>query len=160
MDYKLVQLEEIPTVTRNPLLEISLVEVFKICNKMERVCIDNDGIGLSAVQVGLPWNIFVLQRNNFFEHYLNCTYEPSGEAITSIEGCLSIRDENGSIKRFELQRYSSVLIKGQRLISDGDISIQEFSSTETGLYSIVFQHEIDHSFGIFIKDKGKEIYIS
>jgi len=160
MDYKLVEIESVPTNTRDPFKEISLVEIFKICNKMERVCLENGGIGLSAVQVGLPWNLFVVQRNNFFEHYLNCVYEPSGEEITSIEGCLSIRDEHDSIRRFELKRYSSILVKGQRLLSDEGISVQEFSSLETGLYSIVFQHEIDHSFGIFIKDKGKEIYIS
>ena len=160
MDYKLVEIDSIPLVTRDPLKELSQVEVFKICNKMEKLCVDSNGIGLSAAQVGIPLNLFVVQRNNFFEHYLNCVYEPAGDEITSIEGCLSIRDEYGSIRRFELQRYSSVNVKGQKLLSDGDISVQDFVSLETGLYSIVFQHEIDHSFGVFIKDKGKEIYTS
>jgi peptide deformylase len=159
MQYRLVELEAVPTVTKDPFKEMSLVEVFKICNKMEKLCLDEGGIGLSAVQVGLPWNLFIIQRNNSFEYYANCFYEPSGEETTSIEGCLSIRDEHGSIRRFELKRYSSVTVKGQKLSTEGAISAQEFSALETGLYGVVFQHEIDHSFGIFIKDKGKEIYI-
>lgn len=160
MQLNLVNIEEIPRSTRDPLKEISLVEIFKICNRMEQVCLENDGIGLSAVQVGLPWNMFIVHRNNSFEHYLNCTYSPSGEVITSIEGCLSLKDSSGSIRRFELQRHSTILVTGQRLSFVDNISVEDFSFLETGLYSIVFQHEIDHSFGIFIKDKGKEIVIS
>ena len=160
MQYNLVDLEEIPTSTKNPLDEMDLVDLFKICNQMEKVCRDNRGIGLSAVQVGLSLNLFIVERNDSFEHYLNCSYEPSGELITSIEGCLSLKDSLGSIRRFELQRYANVLVKGQRINSTGHISLEDFSSLETGLYSIVFQHEIDHSFGVFIKDKGREIYIS
>lgn len=160
MRYTLVKFEDIPLSTKNPLNEMEAVEVFKICNHLEKVCLDNNGIGLSAVQVGLPWNLFVVNRNNSFEYYLNCRYEPSGSQVVSIEGCLSLLDDSGSIRRFETQRHSSVLVLGERLIFQDSISIEPFSSLEVGLYSIVFQHEIDHSFGVFIKDIGKEVYLS
>jgi peptide deformylase len=160
MQYNLVKLEDIPLSTKNPLDEIDIVEVFKICNQMENICRRNNGIGLSAVQIGLPWDFFVVNRNDSFEYYLNCKYEPSGDRVVSIEGCLSLLDDLGGIKRFETQRHSSVLVKGQRVSFQDRISIDDFSSLEEGLYSIVFQHEIDHSFGVFIKDIGKEVYLS
>jgi len=157
MQYKLVDLKDIPTSTKNPLDHMGPVDVFKICNQMEKVCRDNNGIGLSAVQIGLPWDMFVINRNESYEYYLNCKYEPSGDLIHSVEGCLSLLDESGSLRRFEVRRHSSVFIKGQRL---NGVEVEDFASTEAGLYSIVFQHEIDHSFGIFIKDIGKEIYLT
>jgi peptide deformylase len=160
MQYNLVKLEDIPLSTKNPLDEMDIVEVFKICNQMENICRKNNGIGLSAVQIGLPWDFFVVNRNDSFEYYLNCKYEPSGDQVVSIEGCLSLLDDLGGIKRFEVQRHSSVLVKGQRVSFQDRISIDDFSSLEEGLYSIVFQHEIDHSFGVFIKDIGKEVYLS
>ena len=160
MQYSLVKVEDVPLSTKNPLNEMDLVEVFKICNQMEKVCRDNNGIGLSAVQIGLPWDLFVVNRNDFFEYYLNCNYEPAGEQVTSIEGCLSLLDESGQIRRFEIQRHSSVLVKGQRLVFQDGIAIEDFSSLEAGLYAIVFQHEIDHSFGVFIKDIGREVHLS
>jgi peptide deformylase len=157
MQYRLVELKDIPPSTKNPLESMGPIEIFKICNQMEKVCRDNNGIGLSAVQVGLPLDLFVLNRNESYEYYLNCRYEPAGDKVHSIEGCLSLLDESGSIRRFEVQRHSSVIVKGQRL---NGVDVEDFNSTEVGLYSIVFQHEIDHSFGIFIKDIGKEIYLS
>lgn len=160
MQYDLVAIENIPRSTKDPLSEMNLVEVFKICNQMEKVCRDKDGIGLSAVQIGLPLDLFVILRGNSFEYYLNCKYESEGETITSIEGCLSIRDSMGSIRRFELQRYATVTVKGQRINFQNDLLIEEFSSLETGLYSVVFQHEIDHSFGLLISEKGREVQIS
>lgn len=156
----LVKPQEIPKLTHSPLDDMDLIGVFKLCNRMEQICLDNDGIGLSAVQIGLPLNLFIIKRNKFFEHYVDCNYEPAGETITSVEGCLSLKDDSGSPRRFKLKRHSSVFVKGQRIDSSDHISIEDFSSFETGLYSIVFQHEIDHSYGILISDKGQEIYIS
>jgi len=155
---KLVPLEEIPEAQATP--TDNLIDLFKLINQMEKICTENNGIGLAAVQIGIPWNLFILNRNSKYEYYLNCSYEGKSHPVKSIEGCLSIKDSDGQIRRFELDRHSEVAIKGQRLVDYGELMLEDFESIETGLYSIVFQHEIDHARGILISTIGKEIKIS
>jgi peptide deformylase len=127
----------------------NLISIFRTITGMEKICTDQNGIGLSAVQVGIPLKLFIVQRNNGYEYYLNCEYFGVGEKTKSIEGCLSLRDSNGELRRFEVERYSSVSIKGKQLkISDSsNLIIEDVDRTEKGLYAIVFQHEIDHFLG-------------
>ena len=150
----LVSPDKIPKIISE---SVDPVELFILGNKMEQVCTKNKGIGLSAVQVGVPWNFFILERNSKFEYYYNCSYEGNNEFIDSIEGCLSLKD-----KRFRLKRHSAVAIKGFCLIesTQGKILLEPFESYESGLYGVVFQHEIDHAFGILISEIGKEIFLS
>lgn len=150
----LVEPEKIPSVIseiRDP------VELFKLANQMEKICSENNGIGLSAVQVGIPWNFFIVERESKFEHYFDCSYVGNNDFIDSIEGCLSLKN-----KRFKLKRHSEVAIKGYRLVESpqGKIILEPFESKEKGLFGIVFQHEIDHAAGILISQIGKEIFIS
>lgn len=159
MSYSLVALEEFPK-TLSTSIEYNLIEVFKVCNQMEKICNDNKGVSLSAFQIGLPWNLFVINRNNSYDYYLNCSYQGLGGFTNSIEGCLSIRNKNEQTRRFEVKRHSEVIVTGQRLIVENNLFFENFSVKEEGFYSIVFQHEIDHSQGILIQDIGKEVYFS
>lgn len=157
-DLKIVPVSDIPEeVVCVPLYDLS--QVYNVCKSMEKVCLDRQGIGLSAVQVGIPWKLFIIKKGDQFEHYLNCVYEPVGnEMITSIEGCLSLLNEEGDFRRFELTRHLIVKVDGSRL--NKDLTIENFSAfihaEEDG---VVFQHEIDHFLGAkgLISNKGKEI---
>lgn len=155
----LVEPQNIPKVISET---ICPVDLFRLANQMESICEQNKGIGLSAVQVGVPWNFFILNRDSKFEYYFDCSYEGNNDLIDSIEGCLSLKNENGTFRRFQVKRHSEVAIKGSRLVEsrEGKIILEPFKKKETGLYSIVFQHEIDHSFGILISQIGKEILVT
>ena len=139
----------------------NLLDIFRLIVQMEQICTEKNGIGLSAVQLGIPLNVFIVQRNDGYEYYLNCEYEGIGEKTSSIEGCLSLRDKEGKLRRFEVQRFSSVKIKGQQLKVSGDpaLQIKNIDQEEHGLYAVVFQHEIDHAHQILISDIGKEVEI-
>lgn len=154
IEFNLVPLEDIPKAKKTP--TDNLVEIYKIFNQMEKVCSENNGIGLSAVQVGIPLDLFIVSRNSSYEYYLNCCYSGNGEFIKSIEGCLSIR-KGKEIRRFEVERHSEATITGKRLIYEKTLKIEDFTALEKGLYSIVFQHEIEHSYGVLISHIGKEI---
>lgn len=136
-----------------------LMALYRLAVKMEKLCTDEDGIGLSAVQVGLPWRFFIVRRGKQYEYYLNCEYAGMGAKQSSIEGCLSLKTPEGVLRRFEVQRFPSVKIKGKRLrlSSQPGLVLEDFEETETGLYAVVFQHEIDHGFQVLISDIGKEI---
>ena len=135
-------------------------EVFRAFLQMCELCDESNGIGLAAIQVGLPWRMFITrQPDDSYECFLDCNYEPVGEEkVTSVEGCLSLRTFDGAeFRSFEVTRFSSVRVVGKKL--QPDLSTLDIDVVLTGLYSIVCQHEIDHSRLIFISDIGKEIHV-
>ena len=126
---KIVAVDKIPKAQDASL--DNLMQLFRLCTKMERICDDNEGIGLSAVQIGIPWKLFIVKRNRQFEYYVNCDYEGFGDKIKSVEGCLSLRNEEGSFRRFEVERFAKVKIKGKQLIVSGmpSLVLQDRKST-------------------------------
>jgi peptide deformylase len=136
-----------------------LVYLWKLGLQMQEICEKEDGIGLSAVQVGIPINFFVIDFYESFRFFVNCEYQFLSEnKIQGIEGCLSIKDTEGKIKHFQVERFEQVRITGKELIPD-TMSLVDVDLTPKDYYGVVFQHEIDHSFGILISDIGKEVYL-
>ena len=139
------------------------LRIYKICKEMEKICDENQGIGLSAVQVGIPWKLFIVKTKGKYEHFVNCTYEPVGEdKITSIEGCLSLKNEEGDFRRFEMTRSLIVKVTGKKLVKNDRLTLEDFSAyIHAEDQGVVFQHEIDHSSGKegLISNKGKEVFI-
>jgi peptide deformylase len=167
----IVPVEEIPSVAQD-VPTSDLMQVYKTCLQMENVCMKENGIGLSAVQVGVPWKLFIVrQPDNEFDYYLNTEYEPLGdEKATGIEGCLSLRGKDGELRYFEVSRFKKVRIKGQKLtlkpskvegleaVSSPVLSLKAVDFTpDDAIYPIVFQHEIDHHHNILISQIGTEI---
>lgn len=154
--------EIIDTPLDNPL------QLLKTCIEMQEICEKENGVGLSAVQVGLPWKLFIIkaapgsefETPNRYGFFINCEYEPltNAENFISIEGCLSIKTEKGKIRHFEVNRYNNIRVFGKKMIVYQGINIQDtsFGCNIRG-QSIVFQHEIDHHHAVLISDIGKEI---
>lgn len=137
----------------------NLIEVFRVCTQLERICHDKEGVGLSAVQVGIPWKLFVtLHKGRHFRYFLNCDYAGVGEKKKSIEGCLSLRTSDGSLRRFELDRFDTIKLTGQELVvTDKGLELKQLDDTVGGFEAIVCQHEIDHHRNVLISDIGVEI---
>lgn len=154
---ELVPPDQLPVAVDTPTDD--LMTLFRLAAKMEAVCEREKGIGLSAVQVGIPWKFFIVKRGRSYEYYVNCDYSGSGSKQKSIEGCLSLKTPQGEIRRFEVERYEKAFVKGKRLKFSNapSLLLEDFEELETDLYSVVFQHEIDHSYAKLISDIGKEI---
>lgn len=161
LNLSIVSVDKIPKGQEVPL--DNLLNIFIHGIYMQSLCVALDGIGLSAVQVGVPWNFFVVNDLKEGGFYLNCSYEGLGEKDEkSIEGCLSLRDEKGVLKRFCLSRFKRIKLKGKKLIvqrGEPQFVLEDIDREVDGLFSIVFQHEIDHAFGKLISDEGTEIHI-
>lgn len=154
---KIVAVSDIPLAQDAP--TDNLIELFRVCTQLERVCQDNHGAGLAAVQVGIPWKLFVVLRDTGYDYFVNCEYDGLGEKKKSIEGCLSLRDEKG-LRRFEVDRYPTIWLKGKKLIvTDAGLELQDVNKVVEGFHAIVCQHEIDHHRNLLISDIGKEIEI-
>lgn len=158
---KIVAINEIPSETQSvPLSNLS--EVYSKAQQMEEICKLNNGIGLAAAQVGLPWKFFVYSDEFGKFHYMvDCEYFSKKESkYLSIEGCLSIRNLIGNVRHFKVMRYDSIEVVGKELVVEDKISVVNFNkSFEKSLECAVFQHEIDHQNNILISSIGEEIFI-
>lgn len=112
------------------------------------------GIGLSAIQVGFPFNMFVAYDfdKNVWKAYFNASYCPLGESklYQATEGCLSYPG-----KEFIVNRFDKVYLEYEELNPENMLS--KISKTFSGQTAQVLQHETDHCHGITIKMIGKEI---
>jgi peptide deformylase len=163
---KIVNLEEIP-IESNFVEKEDLMNVYSICQKMQNLCLESGGVGLSAVQVGIPLKLFVYWDNfpikpESFSYIADAKYSAiNDEKSTSIESCLSIKNDDGSSRHFKLQRFKSIVVEGKILKDDKDKPyLQDFKKEfNENLFGIVFQHEIDHQNGILISQKGEEMFL-
>lgn len=137
----------------------NLQSLLKLCLEMADLCEKEQGIGLAAVQVGVPWRLFIVKIGDRYRYFLNCSYQSNENRMPSIEGCLSIRTPTKGLRYFQLDRYPEVEVSGFELVTEPTLAVvpvKELFSEEVG---VCFQHEIDHCFDVLISDLGYELVI-
>lgn len=114
--------------------------------EMEDIMIKNNGIGLSAPQVGIFKQFFIMKdfySNDKIEIVINPEIVKYGDKIgTFTEGCLTYPGESFFIRR-------SKQIKAIWYNPEGHEVYRKMSGKEAQ----VFQHEYDHLQGISCKNK-------
>ncbi|PVH26013.1 peptide deformylase [Sphingobacterium corticibacter] len=108
------------------------------------------GVGIAAPQVGINKNLILVQRfdkaRQPFESYINPKIIWRSTLLrTGAEGCLSIPDRREEVER-------SYAIRLQYALPTGDV-IEE---NVEGFTAVIFQHEIDHLFGVLYPDRVDE----
>lgn len=141
----------------------NLLRVYKTCLQMAILCIKENGIGLSAVQAGIPWRLFIVRYmeggKDKFRFFLNNKYTAiTDEKIKSLEGCLSLRNARG-LRHFQVDRYSNIKVEGQELLTEPNLHIEPVNLEPKDFYCNVFQHEIDHQNLVLISDIGVEFEV-
>jgi peptide deformylase len=134
-------------------------EIKQLITDMESATLDWEdsrahevGVALAAVQINSLLRVVVV-RNNFddkkdrtFQVFINpeiTKYE--GKQIEDYEGCLSVKDLYGRVKRYEKVRVKALDENGQPI-----------RLTAEGFLGRVFQHEIDHTNGVVFIDHIKD----
>lgn len=110
------------------------------------------GVALAAIQVDQPYRVVII-RNNFddkedrsFSVFINPEVtKHEGELIEDFEGCLSIKDVYGKVKRYEKVKVKALNEEGR-----------EVRVTAEDFLARVFQHEIDHTNGKVFIDHIKD----
>lgn len=97
----------------------------------------NNGIGISANQVGLPYRVFVMHGQELIPCFNPRIVDMSNETIVMEEGCLSYPGLFVKIKRARR-------IKVRFADPTGKIETRTFD----GMTARIFQHEMDHLDGI------------
>lgn len=130
-------------------------EIIKIIEEMEAATIDWDmsrdhevGVALAAVQIDRMYKIIVVRNNydNKNDHTFTAFINPEitkreGKIIADYEGCLSVKDVYGKVKRHDKIKLKAL-----------DVNGKEFRVTAEGFLARIFQHEIDHTNGIVFID--------
>ena len=117
-------------------------EIKKFCQDIEETMIANQGIGLSAPQVGKSKRIIAIQTEKGPEVFINPKIiKKSKETEIGEEGCLSFPGLFLKIKRAKELEIEALDIEGKKI-----------QTKVEGLTARVFQHEIDHLEGILFID--------
>lgn len=133
----------------DPILRKKSKEVTEINHRIKTLLDDmletmyeNEGVGLAAPQVGVLRRVVVIDIGEGPIKLINpeIIYE-EGEFI-DVEGCLSIPNRAGTVKRPEKVKVKYLDENGEEKIIEG-----------TGLLSKALCHEIDHLNGILFIDK-------
>ncbi len=129
-------------------------EVTELLARMRRIMRNANGIGLSANQIGLPYNLFVAEvpdvdkgGTKFYAVFNPKIEKRSEETAILEEGCLSIPGTWGYVPRAERVILSGLDKNGKA------VKIKAW-----GLLAHVFQHETDHLQGKLFIDRTKKVF--
>jgi len=120
-----------------------------VARRMIEIMFEHRGVGLAAPQVGLPWRIFVTRHPNNPDNeesglvWMNPVLDViDGSVESEEEGCLSLPEIRGEIKRPLAIRISGHDVNGKPISAESD-----------ELTARIWQHENDHLDGVLIIDK-------
>jgi peptide deformylase len=108
-------------------------------------------VGLAAVQVGVPWHLFVLDVTGHPKTrtchgtvaLCNAEIVAATRWQKGREGCMSVPDLTGDVKR-----ATQLVVRG-RVPGTGD----QLTITTDAFEARAFQHEIDHCSGLLFLDR-------
>ena len=122
-------------------------EIRSLMNDMLETMYNAPGIGLAAIQIGIPKRVIVIDLSRT-EEEKNPLYFVNPEIITNSkndisyeEGCLSVPGQFAEINRPDKCRVKYLDYNGVEKITDAD-----------GLLATCIQHEMDHLEGILFID--------
>lgn len=116
--------------------------------EMVNFMLTNKGIGLSANQIGLDAQVFVMGENT--DNAIICinpvVLQHTEETVVDIEGCLSFPNIYVKVKR-----PKEILVKYY------DENLKEISTKVIGYSAKCFLHEWDHLQGVTFKDRVSKL---
>jgi peptide deformylase len=116
----------------------------------------SNGVGLAAIQLGIPKKVGVIKRSDKCLYLINAEIiDKSEEFVYYNEGCLSYEGVFLNTKR-----YKQITVKHNIIVNDKfeeEVFVAYFSLDEKeigndGIIAIAIQHEIDHFNGLTIYD--------
>ncbi len=110
--------------------------------------LDENGLGLSANQVGLPYRVFIMAANPPIAIFNPRIIDETTEQVSLEEGCLSYPNLFVKIKRAK-----SIKVRFQDM--DGNTHTEKY----TGMTARIFQHELDHLNGISYTKHAHPIHL-
>lgn len=132
-------------------------EILELVKQLEETATRKEGtkgVGLSAIQVGIPKRLFIAwsEKSRKFLTFINPKIVWRSKRLllgmsgtNRLEGCLSIPNVWGLVKRHQVIKISYQTLSGQTL-----------TRRFRGFLGIICQHEFDHLEGILFTDRVLE----
>ena len=118
-----------------------------LCADMIETMLKKDGVGLAAPQIGKNIRVIIINTKNGPLCMLNPKIlKRSLRKEWGEEGCLSVPEYFGEVKRHKNLRYEFLDAEGNLITDDAK-----------GFMARVLQHEIDHLDGILFIDKARNL---
>lgn len=135
-------------VLRTPALPVRSVNagVLRVLDNMRDTLYAFDGVGLAAPQIGVGKRIIVVDPGDQLIELINPEIRMAEGEQVGREGCLSIPDVVGVVKRASHVVVAGLNRRGEPVELDAK-----------DLLARALQHEIDHLDGILFTDKATEI---
>ncbi|MEN9207532.1 MAG: peptide deformylase [Gloeomargarita sp. GMQP_bins_120] len=143
-----------------PVLAVDAAEVQALAQELVQVCLEAQGVGLAAPQIGVPWQILVVASRPNPRYPTAPTMAPlvminpeitatAGEPVWGWEGCLSVPNRRGLVARAPWIQVRYLDLQGREMT-------QEF----TDFVARIVQHEYDHLQGRLFLDRRPQRLLS
>ena len=129
----------------HPVKEVN-ENIKKLLNNMAETMYYAKGVGLAAPQVGISKRVIVVDIGDGLFKLVNPEIISSSGIQDGPEGCLSVPNIVGNVKRSEHIKVKALNENGDEVVIDA-----------SGYLARAFQHEIDRLNGIIFTDKATEI---
>lgn len=120
----------------------------ELAHTLAQTMISNDGIGLAANQIGLPYRAFAMMGEKIIVCFNPKIVDFSEETVTMEEGCLSYPNLFVKVKRPRK-------IKVRYTEPNGNV----VTTVYDGMTARVFQHELDHLDGISYQKRANKYHL-
>lgn len=150
MTYELVPCND--PILKQPLDKFNFqdppMDPIELAHVLAETMIRENGLGLSANQIGLPHRVFAIKAEQIIVCYNPIIVDTSEEQLYLEEGCLSFPLLFVKVKRPKT-------IKVRYTEPNGNIVTKVFD----GLTARVFQHELDHLNGIVYTSRANSLHL-
>lgn len=135
---------------------VSVDEATSLISKIEKELLNlkGVGVGLSAIQIGIPKKVAVIRYKNHSLNLINSSVlDKQGEFVFFNEGCLSFPNRYISTKRYQETTIENWVIDNGVFRKETQLfHYDEDGQYGDGLVAIAVQHEIDHFLGKIFYD--------
>ena len=122
--------------------------VLRVLDNMRETLYAFDGVGLAAIQIGVPKRIIVVDVGDGLIEMINPVIVSREGEKRGREGCLSVPGKVGLVDRAQKISVKALDREGQ-----------EFTVEAEDLLARVFQHEIDHLEGVLFIDVATHLSV-
>ena len=120
--------------------------VLRVLDNMRETMYTFDGVGLAAIQIGVPKRMIVVDPGDNFMELINPVITSRDGEKSASEGCLSVPGKVGLVKRAQKVTVEALDREGKEITIEAE-----------DLFARVLQHEIDHLDGILFTDIASHI---
>jgi peptide deformylase len=119
----------------------------EFANALAAKMVRENGIGLAAIQVGVPYRVFAIRTDPIIVAYNPKFVGVDGEMILSEEGCMSFPGLQVKVKRFPEVRMRFQTATGKFV-----------TQKLAGLAARIAQHEYDHLDGVLFFNRASHFH--